>query len=149
MLFDPRTFLPLPEIAGVCLTTGPEPDPIPVATIVTKYETGKEETWMSPEAFDIVTGVSLSIDLSEEGDPTKSEITMTVIHDCSAQGCPTFTKKVRFTIKNEIFQEFKDSYERDRSFLWICSTPIFTGRIVVSKPTSRVVSCVIEDRLLH
>jgi hypothetical protein len=149
MTVDLVSFLPVPQMIGVSLSIDEDPEAPAIPTIATRYDSDEIGTGMSLESFQVITGVFVTIGPSDCGDPDRSDVTMTAIHDCSAPGCPTFTGKLRFTLSNEALEPFRMQFETLRSFLWVCSTPTYEGRIVVSKPTSRVVTCTISERTLQ
>jgi hypothetical protein len=93
--------------------------------------------------------VKLEVGPSDCGDETRTDITMTIIHDCAMEPCPTFTGKVRFTVRSDYLEPFLMQLEARNSFQWLCSTPTFEGRIVVSRSTSRVANRTLVERKIH
>jgi hypothetical protein len=146
----PLPILPMPDHVSVgVMELDPDAENTPrVPSILTKYVSADPEKVILLEAFLVATSIELTL-VQNAQDSSKTIVLFTVSHTCGEEECPYLCSKIEFTVKNEPLTEFFQKLGDMPSFMWLCSTPTFEGRTVVHRPTTRIVSRRVEERLLN
>lgn len=140
--------LPLPQFCSLSLTKAVDGGAVLVPTLTTRFDHLDEDVAMAYESFEVITGLQAQMSECEER-PGYITCTVTAVHDCDADACPSLFGRIAFDIPKAGVGEVLTQFDTQKSFLWICSTPLFEGYAYVSKPSSRIASKNVVMRDLH